>query len=118
MLEALWLYQQHDVVELELLKLVLHSPEPKARAAATRVLCHWRDRVDNPLELLRVLVSDEHPRVRLEAVRAASFFQGPDVAAAQEVVVESLVQPQDEYLKYTFDETMQTLDARAQSAKK
>ena len=61
-------------------KTLLRCPEPRARAAATRVLCHWRDRVDGPLELLRVQVADEHPRVRLEAVRAASFFEGPQVA--------------------------------------
>ena len=57
--------------------------EPKARAAATRVLCYWRDRVDEPLELLRKQVNDEHPRVRLEAVRALSFFDGALAAKAQ-----------------------------------
>ena len=51
-------------------------PEPRARAAATRVLCYWRDRVGEPLELLRKQVNDEHPRVRLEAIRALSFFDG------------------------------------------
>ena len=37
------------------------SPDPWARAAATRVLCYWRDRVANPLALLKVLVNDPHP---------------------------------------------------------
>ena len=40
-LEVLWLHQAHDVVDVDLLKAVLKSPEPKARAAATRVLCYW-----------------------------------------------------------------------------
>jgi glucose/arabinose dehydrogenase len=118
LLQALWLHQQHDVVNVDLLKLVLSCPEPKARAAATRVLCSWRDRVDAPLALLKVQAADEHPRVRLEAVRAASFFQGQDVAGALEVATESLLYPQDDYLKYTLDETMQTLDARAGSGTK
>jgi len=74
MLEALWLRQQHDVVDQDFLKLLLRCPEPKARAAATRVLCHWRDRVDASLDLLRVQVGDENARVRLEAVeRPVSF---------------------------------------------
>ena len=29
-------------------KTMLTCPEPKARAAATRVLCYWRDRVEGP----------------------------------------------------------------------
>ena len=57
---------------------MLTCPEPEARAAATRVLCYWRDRVEEPLELLRKQVNDEHPRVRLEAVRALSFFNSQE----------------------------------------
>ena len=78
MLEALWLHQSLDEVDEPLLKQMLTCPEPQARAAATRVLCYWRDRVDEPLELLRKQVNDEHPRVRLEAIRALSFFDGDD----------------------------------------
>ena len=52
------------------------------RAAATRVLCYWRDRVPDALELLKTRrPTDAHPAVRLEAVRAASFFQTPDAVA-------------------------------------
>ncbi|HEX4144011.1 MAG TPA: PVC-type heme-binding CxxCH protein [Pirellulales bacterium] len=117
MLEALWLHQQHDVVDQALLKTMLRSDEPKARAAATRVLCHWRDRVDAPLELLKVQAGDENARVRLEAVRAASFFHGSDIPGALEVATETLLHPDDDYLKYTLDETTQTLDRRAEAAK-
>ena len=35
----------HNVVNVDLLKRVLGSPDFRARAAATRVLCYWRDRV-------------------------------------------------------------------------
>ena len=112
-LEALWLKQAHDVVDAELLKKVLRSPEPKARAAATRVLCYWTDRVGEPLKLLEEQVNDEHPRVRLEAIRALSFFKGDDAAKALEIAVLSLAAPQDDYLKYTLEETMSTLDKRS-----
>jgi glucose/arabinose dehydrogenase len=113
MLEALWLHQSLDDVDVTFLKLMLTCPEPKARAAATRVLCYWRDRVEDPLELLRKQVNDEHPRVRLEAVRALSFFDGADIPKAQEIALESLLQPQDAYLEYTLNETTKTLDQRA-----
>ncbi len=111
-LEALWLKQSLDVVDPAMLVQMLTCPEARARAAATRVLCYWRDRVENPLDLLQKQVADEHPRVRLEAVRALSFFDGADAARAQEIANESLLQDQDEYLKYTLDETNKTLDKR------
>jgi len=112
MLEALWLKQSHHVVDEALLKTMLTCPEPKARAAATRVLGYWRDEVSQPLEQLRKQVNDDNARVRLEALRALSFFQGKDAPAASEVALESLAQPQDDYLEYTLGETNKTLDRR------
>ena len=75
LLEALWLHQSHNVIDESLLKRMLKSPDFRARAAATRVLCYWRDRVSDPLGLLAAQAADSAPRVRLEAVRACSFFQ-------------------------------------------
>ncbi|HZN36295.1 MAG TPA: PVC-type heme-binding CxxCH protein [Pirellulaceae bacterium] len=112
-LEALWLHQAHDAINEPLLKEVLRSPDYRARAAATRVLGYWRDRVEKPLDLLRAQVADEHPRVRLEAVRALSFF---NLQAAIDVAVEALLYDQDDYLKYTFNETMKTLERRVKGA--
>ena len=106
MMEALWVYQWHNRVNEKLLTRMLKSSDPWARAAATRVLCYWRDRVANPLALLKVLATDAHPGVRLEAIRAASFFKTPEAA---EVALASLEQPQDRFLKYTLDQTMNTL---------
>lgn len=114
-LEALWLHQSLDNVDPALLKEVLSCPEPKARAAAVRVLCYWRDRVENPLGSLQKAINDEHPRVRLEAIRALSFFDGDDATRAQEIVLESLAHPQDTYLEYTFNETNKTLDRKLKS---
>jgi glucose/arabinose dehydrogenase/lysophospholipase L1-like esterase len=112
-LEGLWLHQAHDTINEPLLKDLLRSPDFRARAAATRVLGYWRDRVEQPLELLQRQVTDEHPRVRLEAVRALSFFHSQ---AAIDVAVESLVLEQDDYLQYTFNETMKTLERRVKGA--
>jgi glucose/arabinose dehydrogenase len=106
MMEALWVHQWHNRVNDKLLARMLRSSEPWARAAATRVLCYWRDRVANPLSLLKTLAEDPHPAVRLEAVRSASFFQSQQAA---EVALASLSQPQDRFLKYTLDQTMNTL---------
>jgi glucose/arabinose dehydrogenase len=115
MLEALWLHQSLDDVDAALLAQILACPEPRARAAATRVAGYWRDRLQDPLELLRKQVNDSHPRVRLEAVRSLSFFDGGDIEKAQEIALESLVHPQDAYLEYTLNETSKTLDQRAKN---
>ena len=110
--EALWVHQWHNVVDEELLKRLLRSPDHNARAAATRVLCYWRDRVNDPLALLEVQVKDEHPRVRLEAVRACSFFQSAKAAEVALAVLDKEADPNkpDYYIKYCLDETMKQLD--------
>ena len=108
MMEALWVHQWHNRVNDKLLARMLRSSEPWARAAATRVLCYWRDRVAKPLALLKAQANDPHPAVRLEAVRAASFFQTQEAA---EVALESLNHPQDRFLEYTLDQAMNTLKA-------
>ncbi len=41
LLEALWLHQQHNVRNTELLSTLLGSPEPHARIAANTVQHHW-----------------------------------------------------------------------------
>ncbi len=41
LLEALWLHQQHNVKDLELLDVLLKSPEPHARIAAKTVQHFW-----------------------------------------------------------------------------
>ncbi len=106
-LEGLWVYQYHNVVNTSLLKQVLKSPDFRARAAATRVLCYWRDQIPNTHDLLKILAADPYPRVRLEAVRAASFFKTPE---AVEIPLISAERPTDEYLEFTRGETMRALD--------
>ena len=107
MLEALWIHQYHNVVNVDLLKRMLGSPDFRARAAATRVLCYWRDRVPDALELLKKQAADESPRVRLEAIRAASFFRVPE---AIEVVLVAQEYPSDQYLDFVRGETLKSLD--------
>ena len=106
-LEALWVHQYHNVVDVDLLKQMLSAPDFRARAAAVRVLCEWRDRVPDSLELVKKAAADDHPRVRLEAVRAASFFPVPEAA---EVVFIAQDKPADQYVNHVIGETMKALD--------
>ena len=104
--EALWLHQWHNVVDLDLLGRVLKSPSPDARAAATRVISYWRERVPNALALLAERATDDNPRVRLHAARAASFFSSLE---SVEVALAATKKPIDYYLDYTIGETLRQL---------
>jgi putative heme-binding domain-containing protein len=107
LMEALWLHQNHNVVNEALLKRVLRSPDYHARSAATRVLRAWRDRLPDVLELLQTQIHDDHPQVRLMALLALSDFQ---TQRAAEVALEVLQKPTDYYLDYALKETMMTLE--------
>jgi putative heme-binding domain-containing protein len=98
-LEGLWVYQSVDVAEPQLLNAVLRSPKPECRAAAVRVLKHWFDEVPNGLELLSAAVLDEHPRVRLEAVRVLGNIGTPN---AVEIAMGAIDSPVDRFLDYAL----------------
>ena len=112
MLEALWVHQWMNVVDEDLLKRELRSPDYHVRAAATRVLCYWRDRVKDPLALLEAQAKDDSPRVRVEAVRACSFFKTGKAADVALAVLDKEADPNkpDYYIKYCLDQTMKQLD--------
>ncbi|MGL4550169.1 MAG: discoidin domain-containing protein, partial [Gemmataceae bacterium] len=74
---------------------------------------YWRDKLADALDLLRRGAADDSPRVRLEAVRAASFFKEPE---ALEVVLIAQDRPTDRYLDFVKGETMKTLQPYVKKA--
>jgi putative heme-binding domain-containing protein len=107
LLEALWTYQSLDVVEPKLLNTLLNAREPRARAAATRVVSGWHTRLEHPLELLAARVADDHPQVRLEAVRALAQVHS---SRAAEVALQALDRPVDRFLDYALWLTARELE--------
>jgi putative heme-binding domain-containing protein len=105
-LEALWTYQALDVVEPELLASLLQARDYRIRAAAVRVVSAWHNHLSDPLTLLESHIVDEHPQVRLEAVRALG--QIPDVRAA-ELALKAMDKPMDKYLDYGLWLTLREL---------
>jgi HEAT repeat protein len=127
LLEALWMYQSIDLVEQKLLERLLNAKDGKVRAAAVRVLAFWQQRLPSdpvklasawqgwppaplPLaraeistaravELLAAGVADDHPRVRLEALRALARIP---TARAAELALSVLNQPLDPKLEYAL----------------
>lgn len=98
-LEALWVCENVNRIDPGLLERVLKSDEPRARAAAVRVVGHWADQLENPYALLAPMLSDDFPRVRLEAVRALAAIPHP-----QSVVLATRVldKPMDPFLDYAL----------------
>lgn len=127
LLEALWMYQSIDVVEARLLERLLNAKDGKVRAAAVRVLAFWQQRLPSDpvklasawqgwspaplplaraelptaraLDLLAARVTDEHPRVRLEALRALARIP---TARAAELALSVLNKPLDPKLDYAL----------------
>ncbi|MFO0789124.1 MAG: GDSL-type esterase/lipase family protein [Pirellulales bacterium] len=105
--EALWVEQGHHAVDGKLLAEVLSAKTPQARAAAVHTTADERDFLSNAFDLLKAAVRDEHPRVRLEAVRALSFFP---TRAAADAAIAVLAQPTDSWIDYTLEHTLVALE--------
>jgi len=106
LLEALWIYQDFDVVKEELLKKLLAAKDYRARAAATRVLLYWKDRIPAALGMMVEQARDDSARVRIEAVTALSYFKND---TALNAAVSVLDRPMDYYMNYATRETLKYL---------
>jgi putative heme-binding domain-containing protein len=106
LLEALWTYQSIDEVNAPLLQRLLRSDDFRIRAAATRVLGAWAERLDGATRLIAGLATDPQPRVRLEAVQAAGHIPS---AAAAEAALRALDQPLDPLIDFALRRTVALL---------
>jgi mono/diheme cytochrome c family protein len=77
-LEALWVTWGMNAVDTDLTKELMKSGDFHVRAAAVRVLRYNFDRFPDALDLLKQAAADEHGRVRLEAVIAATWYDKPE----------------------------------------
>jgi putative heme-binding domain-containing protein len=103
LVESLGVYQSHEVIAPELLERLCHARDPGARAYAAGVAGDWADRLPDPLALLRPLVTDENPRVRLHAVVACTYVARPE---AMEVAAIAADFPTDKFLSYALHQAV------------
>jgi mono/diheme cytochrome c family protein/glucose/arabinose dehydrogenase len=75
LLEALWVTWGLNKVDEDILRTLLRAEDFRARAAAVRVLRYSGHQVKDQVELLTEAAGDEHGRVRLEAIVAASWLE-------------------------------------------
>ena len=95
-LEFLWVLQAIGKVDSE--RILENSSNPAIRAASARVAGDWATRGDND-RLLASLTRDEHPRVRLEAVRALATLREERAVTA---IASALDKPTDKWLDYAI----------------
>ncbi|WP_009963474.1 PVC-type heme-binding CxxCH protein [Verrucomicrobium spinosum] len=106
LMEVCGVYEAHESPSLEVLQKLAAAQDSRVRAYGARVLAAWQDRLPECLALLKKAASDTNPRVRLEAVVAASYFQQP---AAVEAAMQVLDQPRDKFLDYALKQSVRGL---------
>jgi putative heme-binding domain-containing protein len=105
-LEILWSFQTIDVVNEPLLSSLLSSTDYRVRAASVRVLSEWKTRLADEkayVDVLTIMMGDEHPRVRLETVCALARSNHPTVAA---IAMRAMSPDMDPFLEYALWTTM------------
>ncbi len=105
--EALWLHQQHNRRNRNLLLKVLGSKQAEARAAATRVIGQWGSSLVGGVALLQRMAADPSAMVRAEAVVAATSFEG--LGAAEVVFIASRL-PTDPQIAFNIRQTRRVTD--------
>ena len=99
LLEGLWIYQSLDVINKVLLNKLLDAKDGRVRTAAVQVLNEWYPKVADAEGKLALRVTDDHPRVRLAALRSITSKNSKSnrtVKAALGV----FDKPTDNYLEY------------------
>ena len=118
-LEILWVFQNLNTIDTKYLAELCEAPDHRVRAAAMRVVSQWIDDLNlgtshvtagsNASQLRGLLeagVSDEHPRVRLEAVRG---WKGIAEAESAQQALKALDQPMDRFLDFALWQTLRDL---------
>ena len=97
LLEALWVSWGHNATDAALLKRLLHAKDFHVRAAAVQVLRYSGHQVPDQGSLLAAAAADDHGRVRLEAIAAASWLDPslglPIVESAGKRAVDAWIKP-------------------------
>jgi azurin/glucose/arabinose dehydrogenase len=107
--EALWVRQGLNEVDSDLLQQQLKSANRSARAAAAKVLRYWQEQIDSADELIRQMVNDPDPRVRLYAIIACSYSSSPKALA---IAMEAAAYPMDPGLEHALAQTLGFLSGR------
>ena len=100
LLEALWVSWGCNRVDEALLRRLLAAGDPRVRAAAVRALRYSGHQVKDLPGLMMKAARDDHGRVRLEAIAAASWL---DPAAGWPIVKAAGEKPMDDWIQPVYE---------------
>jgi mono/diheme cytochrome c family protein/glucose/arabinose dehydrogenase len=115
LLEALWVSWGINQVDQALLRQLLGAKDFRVRAAAVRVLRYTGHQVKDQSDLLLHAANDEHGRVRLEVIAAASWM---DKEKGLTILKEVEKLPVDEWMAPAFETAVAHLNGRSVEEKK
>lgn len=115
LLEALWVSWGLNKVDEKLLRQLLNAKDYRARAAAVRVLRYTGHQVAGQEDLLMQAARDQHGRVRLEAIVAASWL---DKEKGLPIVTEAGKHPLDDWMVHAHETALAHLNGYAVKEKK
>jgi glucose/arabinose dehydrogenase/mono/diheme cytochrome c family protein len=110
LLEGLWVSWGLNKVNQPLLKKLLSANDYRVRAAAVEVLRFNEHQVKNQAEWLKQAASDDHPRVRLGAIVAASWLEK---AKGRMVLEAAKMKTLDEWMVYAYETAVAHLNGVA-----
>jgi mono/diheme cytochrome c family protein len=99
-LEALWVTWGLNQIDKDLVHQLLKADDYRARAAAVRVVRYGGHQLTDQAELLMKAAQDENPRVRLEALVAASWL---DKEVGLPIVEEAGKKPLDSWMQKPYE---------------
>ena len=110
LLEALWVTWGLNKVDENLLKKLLSSKDHRVRAAAVRVLRYSNIQLDTKTKLMKTAAIDEHGRVHLEAITAASWLEKD---RGLSILSEAKKMPLDDWMDYAHQASVAHINGRA-----
>lgn len=106
-LEALWVTWGLNQVDGNLLRELLADEDPRARAAAVRVLRYTGHQINDQAALLMTAAQDDHGRVRMEAFIAASWLK-PEQGTP--IIIEAGKKPLDEWMLEPYQKVLANMN--------
>ncbi len=111
LMEGLWVSWGMNQLDEKLLNMVLNAEDFKVRAAGVRVIRYMGHQLDNEKELLTKMAGDDHGRVRLEAIVAASWLPQEEGLTVME---EAGKHPLDDWMQQTYAFALSRLNGISQ----
>lgn len=104
--EALWIQESFRKLDPQLVDSIMKSDDFHARAAAVHSVANEVERFSGAMDVFAEAITDDHPRVRLEAIRGLSFIQTEEAA---ELALKATEMPMDYWLDYIMEHTLHAL---------